>query len=68
MRDLCLPGEVFDKENHVEKLKKLKCCHKKVCERCYKIAKNKSGNCYNCGKIFDVEETSTSVQYTAGPR
>lgn len=52
MRDLCLPGEVFDKENHVEKLKNLKCCHKKVCERCYKIAKNKSGNCYNCGKFL----------------
>ena len=41
---------------------------KKICDECYKTAKEKSVNCYNCGKIFDVEETSTSVQHNAGPR
>lgn len=68
MRDLWLQKEVFNKAFHVKKLKTLKCCHKKICDECYKTAKEKSVNCYNCGKIFDVEETSTSVQHNAGPR
>ena len=68
MRDLWLQKEVFNKAFHVKKLKTLKCCHKKICDECYKTAKEKSVNCYNCGKIFDVEETSTSVQHKAGPR
>ena len=59
---------ICQEEFHVEKLETLKCCHKKICDECYKTAKEKSVNCYNCGKIFDVEETSTSVQHNAGPR
>ena len=59
---------ICQEEFHVEKLETLKCCHKKICDECYKTAKEKSVNCYNCGKIFDVEETSTSVQHKAGPR
>ena len=59
---------ICQEEFHVEKLETLKCCHKKICDECYKTAKEKSVNCYNCGKIFDVEETSTSVQHNDGPR
>lgn len=66
--ELCPPDKVFNKANHVKKLGILKCCHEKICDECYKTAKEKSVNCYNCGKIFDVEETSTSVQHKAGPR
>ena len=67
-KDLFSQEEGFDEEFHVEKLETIKCCHKKICEGCYKTAKEKSVNCYNCGKIFDVEETSTLVQHKAGPR
>ena len=67
-KDLFSQEEGFDEEFYVEKLETLKCCHKKICDECYKTAKEKSVNCYNCGKIFDVEETSTSVQHKAGPR
>ena len=67
-KDLFSQEEGFDEEIHVKKLKILKCCHKKVCEGCYKTAKDESGNCLNCKKVFDVEETSTSVQHNAGPR
>ena len=57
---------ICQEEFHVEKLETLKCCHKKVCDECYKIAKDKSGNCCNCKNNFDVE--STLVQHKAGPR
>ena len=66
MKDLCLQKEVFNEAIHVKKLKNLKCCHIKVCDECYKDAKDESGNCCNCKKIFDVE--STLVQHNDGPR
>ena len=66
LKYLFLSEEGFNKEDHVKKLKILKCCHKKVCDECYKIAKDKSGNCCNCKKNFDVE--STLVQHNDGPR
>lgn len=59
---------ICQEEFHVEKLETLKCCHKKVCEGCYEKAKDESGNCHNCKKNFNVEETSTSVQHNDGPR
>ena len=59
---------ICQEEFHVKKLEILKCCHGKVCDECYKTAKDVSGKCYNCKKIFDVEETSTLVQHNAGPR
>ena len=65
-KDLFSQEEGFDEEIHVKKLEILKCCYKKVCDECYKIAKDGSGKCYNCKKNFDVE--STSVQHNDGPR
>lgn len=67
-KDLFSQEEGFDEEIHVENLKNLKCCHIKVCDECYKFAKDESGKCCNCKKNFDVEETSTLVQHNAGPR
>lgn len=65
-RDLCPPGKVFNEEIHVKKLETLKCCHTKVCDECYKSAKDGSGNCCHCKRNFNVE--STLVQHKAGPR
>ena len=59
---------ICQEEFHVEKLETLKCCHIKVCDECYEKAKDESGNCHNCKKNFNVEETSTSVQHNDGPR
>lgn len=66
LKYLFLSEEGFNKGDHVKKLKILKCCYKKVCDECYKIAKDGSGKCYNCKKNFDVE--STLVQHNDGPR
>ena len=41
---------ICQEEFHVEKLETLKCCHKKVCDECYKFAKDGSGKCCNCKK------------------
>lgn len=65
-KDLFLSEKGFNEAIHVKKLEILKCCYKKVCDECYKIAKDGSGKCYNCKKNFDVE--STSVQHNDGPR
>ena len=65
-KDLFLSEKDFNEAIHVKKLEILKCCYKKVCDECYKIAKDGSGKCYNCKKNFDVE--STSVQHNDGPR
>ena len=65
-KDLFLSEKDFNEAIHVKKLEILKCCYKKVCDECYKIARDGSGKCYNCKKNFDVE--STSVQHNDGPR